>query len=132
MLAQRIFHEKYFSLREVVAALTCLRVPVALEEYEIQHLVARQLDVTHIPYQREYLLGPQNRIDFFIPGGIGIEVKKGKPPRVRVLAQLQRYTNFSEINAVILIIERCLVVPEEINGKPCVSFSLNKLWGVAI
>lgn len=127
-----LYQEKTYCYEDVLAALAPLRVPVVFEEYDIHQLIAARLDDAHIPYKREYRLGPRNRIDFFIPGGIGIEVKRDKPVRTKVIAQIKRYSSFDEIHAVILISERGLTIPEEFNGKPCVSVSLKRMWGVAI
>jgi hypothetical protein len=63
--------------------------------------------------------------------GVGIEAKKGKPNERQVLRQLQRYAGFKQVTGLILVIERYMDLPEEINGKPVRSIGLNKLWGIA-
>lgn len=120
------------SLDEVLRALSDIRVEVTLEEYDLQMVVAERLTSAGICYHREHFLGPRNRIDFLVDGGIGIEVKKGKPARAKVMRQLQRYTSSPEIKAVILVVERNVNISREMNGKTCISFGLNKLWGVAL
>lgn len=109
-----------------------MRVPVIAEEYDLQNRIAETLKKNGIPFQREYRLGPRNRIDFLIHGGIGLEVKKRKPNRIQVINQLTRYATSDEINAIILVIERSMDLPKTINDKPCYSIGLNKLWGVAL
>ncbi|HAY22250.1 MAG TPA: hypothetical protein DCY27_08800 [Desulfobacterales bacterium] len=120
------------SLDEVLRALSEIRVEVTMEEFDLQAVVAERLTSAGICYQKEHYLGPRNRIDFLVAGGVGIEVKKGKPARAKVMQQLQRYTSSREIKAVILVVERNVNISREINGKPCISFGLNKLWGVAL
>ncbi len=85
-----------------------------------------------ISFEKEYRLAPRNRIDFFIDGGIGLEVKRGKPNKTRVTKQLQRYASFEDIKAIVLVVDRTVDIPNEINGKKCILFGLNRLWGVAL
>lgn len=101
------------------------------DEYELQHKIAEQLIKAGIPFKKEYVLGPRNRVDFMIDGCI-IEVKKGKPNKQQVIRQLERYTGFSEVTSVILVVETSLDIPREVNSKKCFSFGLNKLWGIAL
>ncbi len=117
---------------DVIRALSTIRTAVVEDEYKLHETVSKHLSAAGIPFEREYRLGPRNRIDFYIPGGTGIEVKKGKPARAQVIAQLERYTRFDKIKAVIFVIERSMDIPEELNGKTCICFPLNKLWGVAL
>ncbi|MHB1419324.1 MAG: hypothetical protein ACYCX4_06990 [Bacillota bacterium] len=119
-------------MERIITALSGLRVPVVLEEYDLQKMVAETLAKAHISYEKEYQLGPRNRIDFLTDSGIGIEIKKGKPNKSQVIKQIQRYAASSEVKAIICVVERNLDLPKIILGKPCVSFGLNKLWGIAL
>lgn len=116
----------------MIEVLQELRVTGVYEEYEIQNEVAKVLGLHNIKFQKEYTLGPRNRIDFLLDNGIGIEVKKGKPNKVKVINQLERYSRFNKITALILIIERSMDIPSIINDKPCFSIGLNKQWGIAL
>lgn len=118
-------------LNKVLEAVRTIRVQSIKYEVYIHNEIKRALDAHGIPYHHEYKLAPRNRIDFLAAGGIGIEVKKGKPYSEEVNRQLQRYTAFEEVNGIILVIERYQDVPEEFNGKPCRSIGLRKLWGIA-
>lgn len=120
------------TLERVLNSLKNLRTGLTFEEYILQDVVAEQLQKSGILFKKEYGLAPGNRIDFFVEGGIGIEVKKGKPNSKQVTAQLQRYTSFDEIKAVILVVQRSVSIPSRINGKKCVMLGLNRLWGVAL
>lgn len=116
----------------VIKTLKKLRINGISEEYEIQDKVAEALKCNNISFKKEYKLGPKSRIDFLVVDGIGIEIKKSKPNRANVIRQLQRYANFNEITALILVIERSMDIPTFINSKPCFSIGLNKQWGIAL
>lgn len=118
--------------REVLTLLKRIRINVAYDEYELQDWITRLLQQAEIPFKKEHVLAPRNRIDFLVDGGIGIEVKKGKPNRTQVCAQLERYAGFDCIRSIILVVERNVNIPREVKGKPCVLFGLNRLWGVAL
>lgn len=120
------------NLKAVLAALSELRVSVIGSEFDLHDYMERILISKGLRYVREYRLAPRNRIDFMVEGGIGIEVKKGKPNQAQVIAQLSRYSNFPQVSALVLVVERSLDIPRELSGKPCHSFGLNKLWGIAI
>ncbi|TCL39994.1 hypothetical protein EV210_101194 [Anaerospora hongkongensis] len=120
-------------LEEVIAAVTRIRIPKIIEEYQLQDMINVALKEQGLTCKKEYRLGPRNRIDFLCNGGIGIEVKKGKPNSTSILKQLERYAMHEQIEAIILVIERNIAyLPSEINGKPCRSIGLNKLWGIAL
>lgn len=127
-----LFEPEYHSIDQVVKVLESLRVGLVMEEHNLQQLISESLSRAGLSFTREYKLGPRNRIDFLIAGGIGVEVKKGKPNRQIVINQLMRYTEHQEIRSLILVIERNLDIPREINNKRCYSFGLHRLWGVAL
>lgn len=120
------------SLDLLIQALQSMRVPVIVEEFELQDMIARTLIKHGICFRKEYRLGPRNRIDFLVNGGFGVEVKKRKPNRLQVISQLERYASSDEVRAIILVIERSMDLPKMVSGKPCYSIGLNKLWGVAL
>ena len=120
-------------IEEVEAAVKNLRVPRIIDEYQLQNMVAEALRTNGLEFKKEYRLGVRNRIDFLVDGGIGVEIKKGKPPKMSTLAQVNRYADHNLVTGIILIVEQLIHdVPEEINGKPCKLVALNKLWGIAI
>jgi hypothetical protein len=116
----------------ILSALRELRIGVVQNEYIIQDLIEESFIKHDIPFQKEYRLAPRNRIDFLIEGGIGVEVKRGKPNRTAVTKQLERYASFEEIKTIILVVERNVNIPNTIMGKKCILFGLNRLWGVAL
>ena len=117
---------------EVLDVLRSLRIVGVDDEYSLQNQVATCLKNHDIRYIKECPLAPRCRIDFFIPGGVGIEVKQGKPARSNVLNQVRRYLQVSELNALVVLTERTLYLPARVAGKPCLSVCLSKLWGVAL
>lgn len=119
-------------MTQVLKALSNLRINPITEEFDLQNKIAATLASAGISFIREYQLGPKNRVDFLTGDGIAIEVKKGKPNKRQVNKQLERYTAFEEVEGIILVVEKNLDTPKEINGKPCISFGLNKLWGIAL
>jgi len=120
-----------FIMQEILKTLSNLRINPVNEEFDLQMEIAKLFDATGIEYEKECILGPRNRVDFYV-GGIVIEIKKGKPNKQQVTNQLRRYAQFSDVKGIILVVEKNLDIPKEINGKPCVSFGLNKLWGIAL
>jgi hypothetical protein len=119
-------------MAQVLKSLSNLRINPIIEEFDLQNKLAVALANAGISFTREYYLGPRNRVDFLTGNGIAIEVKKGKPNKKQVIQQLDRYTAFENVKGIILVVEKNLDVPREINGKPCMSFGLNKLWGIAL
>jgi hypothetical protein len=121
------------TVEQVLASLRKLRVVAVEVEYALQEEIAKRLAADSIPFAKEYVLGPRNRIDFLVQGGIGIEAKMGKPNSGRVGAQVERYAAFPQITAIILVVERSVFHYRRlVNGKPVHYISLSKLWGIAL
>lgn len=119
-------------VQKIIDVLKNLRVSIVEEELDLQQQIATELQKAGVEFKREYRIGRRNRVDFMVAGGIVLEVKKGKPYIGNVLGQLERYAAFPEVKAIILVVERNLDLPKTINSKPCISFGLNKLWGIAL
>ena len=127
-------------MEDIITVLKSLRVGFVIEEYILQSQISNLLLSKNIAFFKEYVLGPRNRIDFFIPQtttlleekGVGIEVKKGKPNAQRLLQQLTRYAQFDVIQGLIVVTERPVTIPTEIEGKPIELVCLRKLWGESL
>ncbi|HEX2925065.1 MAG TPA: hypothetical protein VHP38_02205 [Ruminiclostridium sp.] len=120
-------------MNEIIDILKTLRVNPINEEYDLQKEIEKLLINAGVHYEKECWLGPRNRVDFLtFSDGIAIEVKKGKPNKAQVISQLRRYAEFNRVKGIILVVEKNLDVPKELNGKPCISIGLNKLWGIAL
>ncbi len=121
-------------MENVISALKTLRVGVISDEYILQQKIAEVLLSKNIPFEKEYVLGPRNRVDFLTSEGVAIEVKKGKPNHTSLILQVNRYADFDEVKSVIIVIETSIRDPihKTYNGKPCSVIGLRKLWGIAI
>ena len=113
------------------AALTAVRAPLQQGEYDLHRLLMDALDAAGIPYLHEARLGPRCRIDLLC-GGVGVEIKRGKPERSRLLEQLGRYAACPQVEALVVACERSVALPPVLQGKPVKSLCLNRLWGIAL
>ncbi len=119
-------------IKQTLSVLRELRIGIFPDEYKIQKMIETLLMDRGISFQKEYKLASRNRIDFLLEGGVGVEVKRGKPNRNSVLKQLTRYASFESISAIILVVDRNVYIPDSVLGKKCILFGLNRLWGVAL
>ena len=74
-------------MEQVYEALTALRAPLQQGEYDLHRLVMDALDKAAIPWAHEVKLAPRCRIDLMC-GGVGVEIKRGKPEPARIRQQL--------------------------------------------
>lgn len=118
-------------IRRILDALNSLRIGPQPEEYEIHDAIAAALEKANIAFEHEHTLAPGRRIDFAC-GNIGIEVKKSRPVASRLREQLARYLDGTELEAVIVVLQKPCALPEHICGKPVYVLALNRLWGVAL
>lgn len=118
-------------VQKILDALSTLRVPPQPEEYEIHNEIARALESAGIEYIHEYKLLPGRRIDFAC-GKIGIEVKKSRPVAARLREQLKRYLEETELEGIIVVMQKPCALPKTICNKPVYTIALNRLWGVAL
>lgn len=120
-------------IEAVLASLRKLRVRNIGVEHALQRGIAGRFDADGISYSKEHKLGARNRIDFLIPGGVGVEVKKGKPNSAEVQAQVERYCGFAAVTELVLVVERSVFeYKQSANGKPVHYIALNKLWGISL
>lgn len=74
-------------------------------------------------FKKEAVIGPRERIDFLVTGGIGIEAKLKWPAR-KIYRQLERYAESDAITGIILISGTAMGCPDSMNGKPIYFVSL--------
>ncbi|MGI5884678.1 MAG: hypothetical protein ACOX83_06935 [Candidatus Spyradocola sp.] len=117
---------------EVLAALRALRVPLSMDEFELQARVAAALAEAGVDFAKEARLAPRCRADFLCRGGVLVEVKRGLVRRPQLLRQLARYAALPEVASLIVVTERTVDLPRRVGGKECAVVALNRLWGVAI
>ena len=117
--------------QEVLRALSTLRASAMPGEYDLHRLVAEALKAAGLPCIHEYRLAPRRRIDFFV-GGVGVEIKKGRPNARELLRQVERYLACDELREIIVVTQKDTPLPARVLGKRVTCISLDRLWGVAL
>ena len=81
-----------------------------------------------IEYKREFRLDKLSILDFYMPHDkVAIEVKiKGRAKDI--YQQCERYCQYQEVNSLILLTNKIMGLPKEINGKPVQVVSLGVGW----
>ena len=118
-------------MEHIVDAISALRAPLQQGEYDLHRLVMDALDAAQIPWEHEVKLAPRCRIDLMC-GNVGIEIKRGKVERARILEQLRKYAACEQVQGLILVTEKTVPLPRTIYGKPVRLICLNRLWGIAL
>lgn len=95
-------------------------------EKVLQQELNKELSGWAVGLQREYRLDGKNIIDFFVDG-VGIEVKINGN-RKDIFKQCKRYCDFFEVKSLILVTNRAIGFPSEINNKPCNVINLGIGW----
>jgi len=88
-------------------------------EKDLQRAIAQVLERRDVSFRTEVKLGPRERIDFLLEGGVGIEVKV-KGSATQAARQLQRYAKSNEVTELVLVTSRSQVgcQLDEYLGKP--------------
>ena len=118
-------------LETVLNALLELRSPFALYENDIHLWVENRLREAGLPFAHEARIGPGCRIDYLV-GGVGVEIKKGRPDPASLKRQLARYAACGAVDSLVVLTQRAVPVPPSVLGKPVRALALNQLWGVAL
>jgi len=118
-------------MEKIIDALMCIRCGAASTEAQLHEQTEKALQESGIDTRHEVRLGPGARIDF-VAGGIGIEVKKNKPDRKKLIEQLGRYGASEEIKGLIVVAPRGVDLPDRICGKPLRVIALDRLWGIGL
>ncbi len=118
-------------IQNILACLRALRVRPGENEYEIHRQIASCLAEGGFRAVHEARLAPRLRVDFLVEG-IAIEVKKNRGERAKLLRQLDRYLAAPQVEALIVVTAGGLDLPAQLQNKPLISFSLSRLWGIAL
>ena len=94
------------TMQRVAEALHTIRAPRPDMEYDLHRLVAEALLRAGISFKHETQLAPRCRIDFLCEEGIGIEIKRGKPQKTPLAAQLARYAQSGGLTGLIVVSEK--------------------------
>ncbi len=112
-------------IHEIIKLLYSHRFPLVKEKDTQESIEQKFLD-NNIKYNREYRLDADNIPDFFIDG-VAIEIKiKGNAKKI--YKQCERYCQFEQVKYLILVTNRSMGFPKEINNKPCYFINLGKAW----
>ncbi len=112
-------------INTVLKILYSHRFPL-VQEKETQKAIEEKFTENNIEYSREHRLDDKNIPDFLIDG-IAIEVKiKGNAKQI--YRQCERYCKFDAVKKLILVTNRSMGFPTDINGKPCYFINLGKSW----
>ena len=120
--------EKLSAIRRAIEA---LRIPLTESEYQLHALIAAALRDGGFVVQHEAPIAPRCRVDFLVDG-VGVEVKRGKPDRRRLAEQCRRYLESDALEAIIIVVDTRVNLPNTLCGKPVIVIGLNKLWGIAL
>lgn len=112
-------------LQKVIEILSSYRYPLN-DEKSLQSAIEKKIVESGIVFNREYRLDSKNIPDFFIDG-IAIEVKL-KGVAKNIYKQCERYSKFDEVKQIILVTNRSMGFPKELNGKPCYVIKLGNAW----
>lgn len=77
-------------------------------------------------FQREYRLDEQSVVDLF-NDGIAMEIKI-KGGAKAIYKQCERYCMIDEVKILVLVTNKSMGFPPEINGKPCYVINLGRGW----
>ncbi len=117
-------------LERVLTALKSIRAPIATDEYDLHRLACQALAQAGIGCKHEAPLSPRCRIDILC-GRIGIEIKRGRPVASVLIRQLERYADSGMLDAIVLVSEQSVTLPDEIKGIPLRQICLFRLWGLS-
>ena len=115
-------------IERIVRALKALRIPLIENEYTLHDMIAAVLQDGGFCVCHEVRLAPRCRIDFLVDG-VGIEVKRGKQDKRK---QCERYLACDALDALIVVLDGAVMLPDTLCGKPVYVIGLNKLWGIAL
>jgi hypothetical protein len=113
------------SAAEVFAVLSKGRLPCD-REVDLQDAVEWLLKSYRVEFIREHDLTGHGRVDFMC-GDVAVEIKVNGSARA-IYRQCRRYCECPEVKALILVTNKTIGLPEEINGKPCRVLSVGKAW----
>lgn len=119
------------SVIAVLDALSTIRCGAACTEEELHAQVMAALQAAGLPCEHEVRLAPRCRIDF-MSGGVGLEIKKSRPVRAKLMTQLARYAACEQVTHLVVAAPRGVDLPPRIGGKSVVMMPLERLWGISL
>ncbi len=116
--------------RLFVRALTnCLRQKrsAIADESRLHEVIKEALTSMGVSFEHEHALSKDDIIDFLLPYGVGIEVKKSGISAPVLLRQVGRYMQHEKVTSCIVIANRVEGMPSEYLGKPVATIELWRL-----
>jgi hypothetical protein len=89
-------------------------------EKDLQEGLEQVLRSLDFDFEREYMLTPRDKVDFFLKKeGIGVELKV-KGSKTDVMRQLMRYATNDQVKSLVLVttVAKHRGIPLEMQGKP--------------
>ena len=117
--------------RCIVRAIETVRCGASCTEEELHEQVAWALVACGLEPEHEVRLAPRCRIDFMC-GDVGIEIKKNKPDKAKLIAQLTRYAACDRVKTLVVAAPRGVSLPDRIGGKKIIMVALERLWGISL
>jgi|GEM_PF-1558930 len=88
-------------------------------EASLQNSLDELFRANQISFEREVIIGPTDRLDFLIDGGIAVEVKiNGSLPALT--RQVFRYAKNDRVRCILIVTSRLRLasLSDDVNGKP--------------
>lgn len=96
------------------------------DEKALQAEMADYLNSKGVTFTREKRLSARDIPDFFIDDlAIEVKIKGGK---MDIYRQCERYCGYDEVKALILVTNKSMALPDQINGKPAYVLNISKSW----
>jgi hypothetical protein len=120
-------HQRSIDGAGLSALIRRARLPLG-DEKATQTAMAELFTAHNIAFEREKALSKTERLDFFIPPGLAIEVKLNGARSAEIYRQLARYALHDCVRGIMLVTNRAVAVPVTIHGKPTYYVSLGQAW----
>ena len=113
-------------LHDIVALIERAKINLSVEADAQAGLLNRLTSAGYVAV-REYQLSAGSRIDLFVEGGIGIEVKV-RGSAAAIMRQVDRYAMHDDIRAIVLATTKVIALPSTIRSKPAAVANLGRGW----
>lgn len=80
-----------------------------------------------VEIQREHRLSSRDIPDFFI-AGVVVEVKMNTARPASILRQLERYADHDQVQAIVLVTNRAVILRPTVRGKQLLVVPLGRTW----
>lgn len=125
-VGSQTYESRQIALMRQIESLAVLSPLRCFDEKQTQADFARALEDWNFEFKREHRLGPRSIIDFMVED-VGIELKLRGQKR-SILRQVQRYCEFKEVAALLLLTGTAMGLPPTIYGKPVRVLSVGRAW----